>query len=160
MYESLGVVLFAIAIPKRCSSATGQSVNSSYDQSYCEEGNAKNYMVLINPGDYIVKGDEIGFIIASDSALADGVSNYKRSGMKTQNHDNISSGISERQPLLSSKVLKSNLSDDTKKRSDPSTTQDQQYPYKPDSNISHRHRAFSTSLIVATDGNRQHRHQQ
>ncbi|CAJ0906860.1 14939_t:CDS:10 [Entrophospora sp. SA101] len=160
LYESLGVVLFAIAIPKQ-HSTTGQSTSLSYNQSNCEGENAKNYMVLINPGDYILRGDEIGYIIASDSELADGVSNYKWHSLQIRNNGNLSSEpqqtSSERQPLLSSNVSKNNVSvghSDTKKRSNLSKKPDQQYheyPHKSDSSTLRHHRSLSTPLASAAD---------
>ncbi|RHZ63872.1 hypothetical protein Glove_327g8 [Diversispora epigaea] len=157
LFESLGVVLFAIGIPKQRSTSkyTNHWVFDCNDLD--EEEYSKNYTVLINPGDYIVKGDEIGFIIASsDGKLADGISTCE---LHSQRHDVISHyeppAFSERQPLLSGDTLKNGGGGsyfDIKKK--PQTTPDQQYheyPHRPDSSISRRQRALSTPLSLSTD---------
>ncbi|CAJ0747413.1 10327_t:CDS:2 [Entrophospora sp. SA101] len=158
LYESLGVVLFAIGIPQQ-HFPIGSSNNTSHEEGDCD-GDAKNYMVLINPGNYIVKGDEVGFIIACDGALAEGVSNYEWHNLHVLNNENISSEPqqipSERQPLLSSDTLKNNNGGsyyDIKKKSGRPTSPDKthhEYPYKPDT-ITRHQRALSTPLAFASD---------
>nr|CAG8437611.1 8553_t:CDS:10 [Entrophospora candida] len=158
LYESLGVVLFAIGIPQQ-HFPIGSSNNTSHEEGDCD-GDAKNYMVLINPGNYIVKGDEVGFIIACDGALAEGVSNYEWHNLHVRNNENISSEPqqipSERQPLLSSDTLKNNNGGsyyDIKKKSGRPTSPDKthhEYPYKPDT-ITRHQRALSTPLAFASD---------
>ncbi|CAG8691626.1 9256_t:CDS:2, partial [Racocetra persica] len=77
-----GVVLFALGIPKQHSFGK-LSTRWMLDQNGYDVDGPKNYTVLINPDDYILKGDEIGFVIALDGSLADGVSTYEwRSGQK------------------------------------------------------------------------------
>ncbi|CAB5395218.1 unnamed protein product [Rhizophagus irregularis] len=144
LYDSLGIVLFAIGIPKQRS--IGRYAGWSYDQNSEEEEDTKNYMVLINPGDYTVKGDEIGFVIASHSSIADDVSSYEGGNQRNERQAQVQP---ERQPLLSADVLKNNSGGgyfDIKKKGGPSTTPDAQleYPHRPDSSTMRRHRAMST----------------
>lgn len=118
-------------------------------------------MVLINPGDYIVKGDEIGFIIASDGKLVDGISTYE-----LQNYQRNDVYVNyERQPLLSGDALKNNgggsYFDIKKKPQSSATTPDQQYheyPHKPDSLALRRQRALSTPLSLSTDHSHENPH--
>ncbi len=117
-------------------------------------------MVLINPGDYIVKGDEIGFVIASNGSKADDISSYKGQSGNSRNSvilpERQGQIPSERQPLLSADVLKNNAGGgyfDVKKKAGPATTPDGQleYPHRPDSSTTRRHRALSTPLVFNDD---------
>nr|CAG8574008.1 8880_t:CDS:10 [Entrophospora candida] len=157
LYESLGVVLFAIGIPKQRS--LFRPSNNTYYHGDCEEEDANNYMVLINPGDYIVKGDEVGFIIACDGALAEGVSNYERHNSHARNNEDSSFGsqqiFSERHPLLSSDALKNNGGGSYLGLPTTSDKIYHEYPYKPDFNT-RRQRALSTPLAFATDHHLEH----
>ncbi|CAG8693021.1 13843_t:CDS:2, partial [Acaulospora morrowiae] len=151
LYDSLGVVLFAIGIPKQ------RSFNNNWMLDYSDEEeneDSKNYMVLINPGDYIVKGDEIGFIIASNGALIDGVSSYE--WQSSQSRTNLMPERhmpSEKHPLLAGDKLK-NIGGgnyDTKKPTISSDHQHYDYPHRPDSSTLRRHRALSTPLSFSVD---------
>nr|CAG8566038.1 4048_t:CDS:10 [Entrophospora candida] len=157
LYESLGVVLFAIGIPKQRS--LFRPSNNTYYHGDCEEEDANNYMVLINPGDYIVKGDEVGFIIACDGALAEGVSNYERHNSHVRNNEDSSFGsqqiFSERHPLLSSDASKNNGGGSYLGLPTTSDKIYHEYPYKPDFNT-RRQRALSTPLAFATDHHLEH----
>ncbi|CAG8571541.1 15638_t:CDS:10 [Funneliformis caledonium] len=157
LYDSLGVVLFAIGIPKQ-RSISRYTNNWIYGQhEEVGEEDSKNYMVLINPGDYVVKGDEIGFVIALDGSIADGVSSYKGHNgnprstvISPERHGQVPP---ERQPLLSADGLKNNSGGgyfDLKKKAGPATTPDGQheYPHRPDSSVARRHRALSTPLAL------------
>ncbi|CAI2193066.1 2613_t:CDS:2, partial [Funneliformis geosporum] len=165
LYESLGVVLFAIGIPKQRSISryTNHWIYGQNEEE--EEEDSKNYMVLINPGDYVVKGDEIGFVIALDGSIADGVSSYKghngnprSSVISPERHGQVPP---ERQPLLSADGFKNNSGGgyfDLKKKAGPATTPDGQheYPHRPDSSVSRRHRALSTPLALNDEHQARH----
>ncbi|CAG8578815.1 11864_t:CDS:10, partial [Ambispora gerdemannii] len=135
MYEIMGVVLFAIGIPKQHS-----NYSDEWNEQYDKYQDFKNYIVLINPGDYIVKGDEIGFIIASDASIVDGTA---QSYNKTQIVTNVTRNVStESQPLLSVNSLKNSggyFDINKKYGSANSRTPDQlEYPHKPESTPSIR----------------------
>ncbi|KAG9298343.1 hypothetical protein G9A89_002831 [Geosiphon pyriformis] len=168
MYVMLGVVLFAIGIPKK-RSFSRYSQHWMFDENE-EEGqeDLKNYMVLINPGDYIVKGDEIGFIIASDEIIADGLSKVAAAEQSERNfsgaHMIHGDSLTERQPLLSPDSLKSSGSGyfDLKKKYSsipPITPRTPEYPHKPDSIPSiRRQRALSTPLAFGAEHPHPHPH--
>ncbi|CAJ0650590.1 5537_t:CDS:10 [Entrophospora sp. SA101] len=153
LYESLGVVLFAIGIPKQ--SSLFRPSNNTYGHGDCEEEDANNYMVLINPGDYIVKGDEVGFIIACDGALAEGVSNYERHNSHVRNNEDSSFEsqqiFSERHPLLSSNALKNNGGGSYLGLPTTSDKIYHEYPYKPDFNTRRQHPSSSSSSSLDND---------
>ncbi|CAJ0749155.1 13426_t:CDS:2, partial [Entrophospora sp. SA101] len=153
LYESLGVVLFAIGIPQQ-HFPIGSSNNTSHEEGDCD-GDAKNYMVLINPGNYIVKGDEVGFIIACDGALAEGVSNYERHNSHVRNNEDSSFEsqqiFSERHPLLSSNALKNNGGGSYLGLPTTSDKIYHEYPYKPDFNTRRQHPSSSSSSSLDND---------
>ncbi|CAG8494824.1 11032_t:CDS:10 [Ambispora leptoticha] len=165
MYETLGVVLFAIGIPKQRSySNYSDEWSGDWGEHYDDQQDFKNYMVLINPGDYIVKGDEIGFIIASDASILDGVrmvgtaQSYRTSHTAT---NAMSDNSTDSQPLVPVNSFKSG--DDyfgIKKKygSVASRTPDHfEYPHKPESAPSiRRQRALSTPLAFNTENHEHH----
>ncbi|CAG8590132.1 19125_t:CDS:2, partial [Racocetra fulgida] len=105
LYEDLGVVLFALGIPKQHSFGK-LSARWMLDQNDYDVDGPKNYTVLINPDDYILNGNEIGFVIALDGSLADGVSTYEwRSGQKQHK---VIPVHPEQQPLLTNDILRNN----------------------------------------------------
>ncbi|CAG8558211.1 5077_t:CDS:10 [Gigaspora rosea] len=153
LYDDLGVVLFALGIPKKYSFSTSSaSWMFDYKDDY-DVNDPKNYSILINPDDYILNGDEIGFVIALDGSLADDIATYEwHNGQKHK----IISVPSEQQPLLTNDTLK-NVGGgsyfDKKKNHQPapSDTPHYEYPHRPDSFTLRRQRAFSTPLVLAPD---------
>ncbi|CAG8585483.1 14279_t:CDS:10 [Cetraspora pellucida] len=161
LHEDLGVVLFALGIPKQHS--LDISTRWMFDQKndYNVDG-PKSYTVLINPDDYILNGDEIGFVIALDGSLADGVSTYEWRGGQKQHK--VISVHSEQQSLLTNDTLKNNGGGSyfDKKKGHQTTTQmasdipHHEYPHKPDFFTLRRQRAFSTPLALAVDHETHH----
>ncbi|CAG8668735.1 10618_t:CDS:10 [Dentiscutata erythropus] len=151
LYVDLGVVLFALGIPKTHSFDTSSTRWMFDHKDDFDVNDPKNYTVLINPDDHILNGDEIGFVIALDGSLADGAATYEWHGGYGQKNHKVIPVPSEQQPLLTKGALKNNgggAYSDKKKinQSTASDTQHHEYPHKPDYFTLRRQRAFSTPL--------------
>ncbi|OLY77781.1 Calcium-activated potassium channel slowpoke [Smittium mucronatum] len=104
IYKNFNSILFALKInPDFVSGESDIPVSGPND------------IVYLNPTGYILTGDEIGFIISTDSFVPNSILSVKKSSLSSLNNDSDESQpfLSEPQDSLSSVIFKSKLASNT-----------------------------------------------